>query len=102
MNKIKLGLIQWYIKEFGSCFIFVMFFCYSTNSFAATKTSVANGNWSSAATWSPSGVPASGDDVVISGNYIVTIDGEFTCNNLDIGDATNKNTTLQITSGSNS
>lgn len=50
--------------------MFALFLCIM--SFAATKTSVANGNWSSAATWSPSGVPTSTDDVIINTN--VTLD----------------------------
>lgn len=34
--------------------------------FAVTKTSVANGPWSSASTWSPSGAPGAGDDIVVN------------------------------------
>lgn len=51
---------------------------------AATKTSTGDGNWSSASTWSPSGVPASGDDVVIEDGDNVTLDGNYTCASLTI------------------
>jgi hypothetical protein len=40
---------------------------------AATKTSVANGNWNAGATWSPSGVPAGGDTVIIATGTTVTV-----------------------------
>ena len=40
---------------------------------ATTRTSVASGNWSNAATWGGT-VPQSGDDVVISSGNTVTID----------------------------
>lgn len=56
----------------------------SSSAVAATKTAAATGNWSSASTWSPSGVPASGDDVVIEDGYTVTLDGSYTCASLTI------------------
>ncbi|MBL0309755.1 MAG: T9SS type A sorting domain-containing protein [Bacteroidetes bacterium] len=69
---------------------------FSTHTYAVTKTSVATGNWSDSAIWSPGGVPASGDDVVIHGGNVVTIDSVFTCRNLDVSDATSGTTTLKI------
>jgi hypothetical protein len=45
----------------------------------ANYTSAANGNWSSASTWTPSGVPGDGDTVTIAHN--VTIDGNVTVGN---------------------
>ena len=54
----------------------------SLNSKAVTKTWVsttAGGSWATASNWSPSGVPAAGDDIVIncngSSNMIITISG---------------------------
>lgn len=41
---------------------------------AVTKTSTGTGNWNTAGTWSPNGVPAAGDDVVIAAGHTVTID----------------------------
>ncbi len=45
-------------------------------SFSLIKTSVADGNWSSASTWSPSGAPSSTDKVHIY--HTVTLDQHFT------------------------
>ncbi len=41
---------------------------------AATKTSTGSGNWNTAATWSPSGVPATSDDVIIASGHTVVVD----------------------------
>jgi len=38
---------------------------------ATNYTSVANGNWNSSSTWSPSGIPGSGDNVTINTNVTV-------------------------------
>ena len=43
---------------------------------AATKISVASGLWTSNLTWSPSGVPACGDSVIISTGHTVTINSQ--------------------------
>src|SRR5690242_3697114 len=40
---------------------------------AATKTSAASGNWGTAATWSPAGVPANNDLVIIATGTTVTL-----------------------------
>lgn len=69
---------------------------------AATKTANTTGSWSNASIWSPSGVPASGDDVIINSGITVTVDGSYTCHDLDLGNATNSNTTLRIIAGGNS
>jgi cell migration-inducing and hyaluronan-binding protein len=39
-----------------------------------TKTSVGSGNWSSASTWSPSGVPTTNDKVVVAAGHTITYD----------------------------
>lgn len=41
---------------------------------SATKTSTGSGNWNTAGSWSPSGVPANGDDVIIAAGHNVTVD----------------------------
>src|SRR5262245_35137517 len=48
-----------------------------TTSLMATKrtANVLNGDWSTAGTWSPSGVPASGDTVIIPAGDTVTVSG---------------------------
>jgi hypothetical protein len=66
---------------------------------ATIKTSVATGNWSAGGTWSGGTIPASGDTVVIHGGNTVTVNGAYTCKNLNVGDATSSNTTLTITTG---
>ncbi len=78
---------------------------------AATFYARQTGNWSNPATWSLScggasatSIPGPTDDVVITCNlnaYTVTIDGNFACNNLTIGQA-DRNAILQITSAGNS
>src|ERR1043165_2643241 len=68
------------------------------NSLAATKTSAATSNWNTPATWSPSGVPAAGDDVIIHSGHVITVDGTDTCGSLYIGDATAAVTTLTVRS----
>ncbi len=40
-----------------------------------TKTSTGNGAWATAGTWTPSGVPATGDNVVIAAGHTVTTTG---------------------------
>ncbi|HRH65070.1 MAG TPA: hypothetical protein PLU53_02110, partial [Bacteroidia bacterium] len=62
---------------------------------AATKTSSQSGNWTSSSTWSPAGVPAAGDNVVISGTHSVTIDNNKSVQNLTV----NSGGTLLWTSG---
>jgi hypothetical protein len=89
--------------------ISVILFTYNT--FAATYFARQTGNWSSPATWSLScggpaatSIPGAMDDVVITCNlnaYTVTVDGNFSCNNLTIGQA-DRNAILQITNAANS
>ncbi len=43
------------------------------NGNAETKTSTGTGNWNTAATWSPSGVPLAGDAVIIQTGHNVTL-----------------------------
>ncbi|MEI9944975.1 MAG: G8 domain-containing protein [Chitinophagaceae bacterium] len=40
---------------------------------AVTKTSTGTGNWNTAGTWTPSGVPANGDAVIIATGHTVTV-----------------------------
>lgn len=49
------------------------------------KISINTGNWNTATTWSPTGVPNSGDDVTIASNHTVSINATVSCNNLTIG-----------------
>ncbi len=49
-----------------------------------------SGNWSETTNWTPNGVPASTDDVLITaeGTYSVTMDVDVSINNLTIGGST--------------
>lgn len=57
-------------KKLTIILIFFSLFGYS-----AVKTSISNGNWSNASTWSPSGVPISNDKIYI--NHDITLDISF-------------------------
>jgi hypothetical protein len=76
---------------------------------AATKTSTGSGSWGTNGTWTPSGVPASGDDVIIANTHVVTLN--VNTNNLRTltinaggtlrGDNTNKSLNITGNTGGN-
>ncbi len=49
------------------------------------KVSIISGNWNTATTWSPTGVPVAGDNVTISNGHVVTINTAAQCNILNVG-----------------
>ncbi len=55
-----------------------------SNAEGATKTSAQSGNWTTASTWSPSGVPANSDNVIIANGHTVTIDNNKTIQNITV------------------
>ena len=60
-------------------------FTFASLHITAQKQAVQSGNWNDAATWD-SGIPGSSDDVIIAGNYTVTVDvTNAACANLQIG-----------------
>src|SRR5688572_4865455 len=65
---------------FCNCFsrdfavVILLFVC--LHALPVTRTSTGSGNWGNSATWSPSGVPACGDSVVILATHIVTISSQ--------------------------
>jgi len=68
----------------------IIFFCTMFLQ-AATRYSVATGNWSSTGTWSATSgggsgasVPGSGDIAVIEGGYIVTVNSTETCDSIHV------------------
>lgn len=64
-------------------FILVILLLTFSKSFAVTKTSTGSTAWNTASTWSPSGIPASGDDVIIlDGHNISVSTAAATCNSL--------------------
>lgn len=59
-----------------------------TTNAAGNKVSVATGNWNTAGTWTPSGVPTAADNVTIANGHTVTINTDAVCNNLTVGQGT--------------
>lgn len=66
-----------------------------SNAYSITKTTVASGNWGTAGIWSPSGVPASGDDVVIASGHTLTVNNNYQINHVTV----NSGGTLTFASG---
>ncbi|HEX4888589.1 MAG TPA: PKD domain-containing protein [Luteibaculaceae bacterium] len=70
---------------------------------ATQYSAQATGNWSSSSTWSPSGVPGSGDTVTIGSGYTVTVTANAACAKLSMfniaGALSANNTTLTINNG---
>ena len=82
--------------------VIVMLMLLGTHAFAVTKTfNVASGNWNTAGNWSPSGVPLSGDDVIIPSARAVTVDVAAVCATLSFSATANSASSVTI-SGSNS
>lgn len=70
--------------------------------FATNYTSVSNGNWSTYTTWSPIGVPQSGDIVVINTNVI--LDDQYTQSgywSVNAGGSITINANGSLTAGTN-
>ncbi|HPS65961.1 MAG TPA: hypothetical protein PK447_10335, partial [Ignavibacteria bacterium] len=59
--------------------IIFSFLLYTAVSYGDTKTA-SSGNWSTPAIWSPNGVPASTDDIIIPTGVKVTLDISFSLN----------------------
>ena len=75
---------------------------------AGNKISVVTGNWNTAGTWSPSGVPTATDNVTIANGHTVTINANAVCNDLTVGQGTsgilqigNNNTARTVTINNN-
>ncbi len=63
----------------------------STAVFAQTSyVSAASGNWNTAATWTPNGVPGSTDNVTVSAAHTISIDLNASVNNITFTAATSK------------
>lgn len=67
-----------------------------------TKTATTTGNWSSSSIWSPAGVPSDTDNIIINSGITVTVDGNYTCRDLDVGNNSSSNSTLKIITAGNS
>jgi hypothetical protein len=61
---------------------------------AGNKISLTSGNWNTANTWTPNGVPTAGDNVTIANGHLVLINTNAVCNALTVGAGTGS--TLQF------
>lgn len=52
---------------------------------AGNKISLNSGNWNTANTWTPNGVPTAGDNVTIDNGHLVSINTNAVCNALTVG-----------------
>ena len=66
-------------------FTFVLFIILNSFGQTPTKTAIANGRWSTASVWSPSGVPTATDNVLIPNGRTVSIRSNAACNSLTVG-----------------
>ena len=57
----------------------------STSAGGNKLSNVANGNWNTASSWTPSGVPTSSDNVTIRNGHTITINSNADCNHLTVG-----------------
>ncbi|HWY98326.1 MAG TPA: hypothetical protein VNY36_04490, partial [Bacteroidia bacterium] len=69
-------------------------FAISITTTATTRTSIKNGSWSTATTWSPNGTPAENDTIILASPYKVTSTD-------DISMGTSSGGKLTINSGAN-
>lgn len=74
----------------------LVFLLINNAGYAISKTSTGNGNWNSAVTWSPAGVPATGDDVTINHNITLNSGEVYTVNSTMINGSLTVNGTLVI------
>lgn len=64
----------------------LVLFATATRSPAAVRTTTQSGNWSAATTWGGNPAPLSGDDVIVNGNFTVTVDvANGSCLSLQLG-----------------
>jgi len=70
-------------------------------------SNVGVGNWNTAGSWTPAGVPTSSDNVTIRNGHVITINSDATCNDLTVGSTGgtliigNNNNSRAITIGGN-
>lgn len=53
--------------------VFIVFVIFASNMYSRTCKSCATGNWNTASTWMPAGVPVCGDSVVIQSIHTVSV-----------------------------
>ncbi len=83
--------------RFFSLILFVTLNFAFNGATAITRTSTASGNWATAGTWTPAGVPTAADDITILSGHTITMNGNpGVCLSLTIAGTANW-TTARIT-----
>lgn len=72
---------------------------FAVQSWANTHTSVTSGDWNNASTWSPSGVPTSSDDIVITAGHTITVTANASIVNVTFANNSNSTSHLIVNSG---
>jgi hypothetical protein len=65
--------------------LILLFFILVNPALSQVKTSLGNGNWSTASNWSPSGVPTATNDVVIASSHVINMTSNGICRSLTVG-----------------
>jgi len=85
-NQLTLYLTRvgnWKFNSHNSLLVVFFLFIFGVESATGvTKTWTGGTNWSWANNWSPSGIPSSGDNVIIPKGFSVTVDVAAACNSL--------------------
>jgi hypothetical protein len=68
---------QMNLKYFSRLLVLAFFLIKSVAGFAANYTCLNSGDWSSSSSWSPAGIPASGDDITIGNGQTITYSGNL-------------------------
>ncbi len=99
-NKLYTKNIKLTVKDVRFIlFILLILLITFTKSFAETKISTGSANWNTAGTWSPSGVPVAGDDVIIREQDQITVNTNAVCNTLIISTGNTTTTNISISTG---
>jgi len=83
-------------KNYLSIGLFFLLLAMATESRAATITSTATGSWGTPSTWVGGVIPADDDDVVIANPNRVSVNGNYSCNSLIIGNGSGSGAFLQF------
>ncbi len=81
------------------CYILVILLISSSHLFATTYTAIAQGSWDSSSTWSPSGIPGAGDQVIIDGFIVTHQNGTINVDQISITNISNINESSLIIQG---
>ncbi|WNM19048.1 beta strand repeat-containing protein [Flavobacterium capsici] len=77
---MKRLLLSLFIKK--NFFLILLFSLFFGLNFVNAQKTASTGNWNTPATWSPSGVPVAGDNIIIPNGITVTLNTSFNSSNL--------------------